>query len=137
MSEQTPLSPVRKLALAGLIVAAAGIVIQIVSGVDYPTIPPGLIILLVAAGLMAARRWWTAAIGVAMALLILVGFFVTSGTTDRLTDTSDLGRLVGTAVQLGGLVMAVVVGAVATVRGFQVRSPTVTRERSESPRPWR
>jgi hypothetical protein len=42
-----------KLQVAGLVVAAAGIVIQIASGADYPTVPPGLIILLAAAVLVA------------------------------------------------------------------------------------
>jgi hypothetical protein len=51
--------------------AAAGIVIQIASGAEYPTIPPGLIILLAAAGLVAlATRWrWTTIVGVIVSLL--------------------------------------------------------------------
>jgi hypothetical protein len=35
------LSAAGKLNVAGLVAAAAGIVIQIASGADYPTIPPG------------------------------------------------------------------------------------------------
>ena len=51
-------APAASLTVAGLVVAAAGIVIQIASGAEYPTIPPGLIILLAAAGLVAlATRW--------------------------------------------------------------------------------
>jgi hypothetical protein len=52
------MSPAAGFTVAGLVVAAAGIVIQIASGAEYPTIPPGLIILLAAAGLVAlATRW--------------------------------------------------------------------------------
>jgi hypothetical protein len=39
-----------KLNVAGLVAAAAGIAIQIASGADYPTVPPGLILVLAAAG---------------------------------------------------------------------------------------
>jgi len=39
-------------AVVGLVIAAVGIPIQIAGGADYPTVPPGLIISLVA----AARR---------------------------------------------------------------------------------
>ncbi len=41
--------------VAGMLVAVAGIVVQIATGVDYPTIPPGPIILLVAAGIVRDR----------------------------------------------------------------------------------
>jgi hypothetical protein len=48
-----------KLNVAGLVAAAAGIAIQIASGADYPTVPPGLILVLAAAGLVAglAATW--------------------------------------------------------------------------------
>jgi hypothetical protein len=43
-----------------LVVAAAGVVLQIVSGADYPLVPPVFFILLIPAGLIAFRRWrWT------------------------------------------------------------------------------
>jgi hypothetical protein len=41
ISRPRTLSAAGKLNVAGLVAAAAGIVIQIVSGADYPTIPPG------------------------------------------------------------------------------------------------
>jgi hypothetical protein len=57
-SRPRKMSPAAGFTVAGLVVAAAGIVIQIASGAEYPTIPPGLIILLAAAGLVAlATRW--------------------------------------------------------------------------------
>jgi hypothetical protein len=49
MTPRTQYMPAATLNAAGLVVAAAGIMIQYVSGVDYPTIPPGPIILLAAA----------------------------------------------------------------------------------------
>jgi len=57
-SRPRKMSPAAGFTVACLVVAAAGIVIQIASGAEYPTIPPGLIILLAAAGLVAlATRW--------------------------------------------------------------------------------
>lgn len=46
-------SPVARLLVAGLVVAAAGMLVQYGSGVDYPTIPP--LVVAVAAGIVAAR----------------------------------------------------------------------------------
>jgi hypothetical protein len=43
-SRPRKMSPAAGFTVAGLVVAAAGIVIQIASGAEYPTIPPGLII---------------------------------------------------------------------------------------------
>jgi hypothetical protein len=41
MTPKSQHTPVAMLNAAGLVVAAAGIMIQYVSGVDFPTIPPG------------------------------------------------------------------------------------------------
>jgi len=45
MNRQSSSSCSGKLTVVALLAAAAGIAVQIVSGVDYPTVPPGLIIL--------------------------------------------------------------------------------------------
>jgi hypothetical protein len=75
MNKRSPLSPAGKVTVAALLVAAAGFVIQIVSGVDVPTVPPGLVIMLVAA-LVAFGPWrWTPVVGVVVGLFLLVGFF--------------------------------------------------------------
>jgi hypothetical protein len=55
--QQTQVSDMAKLASTGLLVGAAGIVLQIVGGIDFPVVPPGLVILVVAAGLVAFARW--------------------------------------------------------------------------------
>jgi len=57
MARQRPLSPPGTPTSAGLIVAAAGVVVQIVSGVSYPTLPAVFLILLIPAGLVATRCW--------------------------------------------------------------------------------
>jgi hypothetical protein len=48
----------RNVAVAALLAASAGIVEQIPGGADYPTVPPGLLLLLAAAGLLALRNRW-------------------------------------------------------------------------------
>jgi len=57
-SKPTPVAMLNVVGLVvGLVVAAAGIMIQYVSGVDYPTIPPGPVILLAAAAVVAFGPW--------------------------------------------------------------------------------
>jgi uncharacterized membrane protein len=88
---------------------------------EYPTISPGLIILLVAAGVVALEtRWkWTPIIGTAVALFILFGAFVTSGTTNRLSNPAMIGAFVGTVVQLLGLVTALIAGPISVLRNYR------------------
>ena len=82
MNERIPLLFAGKLTVASLIVASAGVVIQIVSGHDYTAhasdewaspVPPVFFFLLIPAALIAFGRWrWTPAIAV------LAGLFLTS-----------------------------------------------------------
>jgi hypothetical protein len=59
------LSDMTKLDAIGFLVAAVGIVIQIIGGIDYPVVSPGLVILVVAAGLVTFARWsWVPFVGV-------------------------------------------------------------------------
>lgn len=75
MNKRTPLSSSAKLNVAGLVVAATGILMQYFSGVEgFPLIPPGPIVLLVAAALIAFGSWrWTPAVGVIAPLFVLIG----------------------------------------------------------------
>ena len=120
MNKRPSLPAAGKLTVAGLVAAAAGIAIQILSGVDeYPAIPPGLVILLVGAGLiiLGARRRWSPLLGVAVAGFILFGTFVTPGTAERLTRPDAAGAFAGTAVQMLGLIVALLAGIVAALQG--------------------
>ena len=92
MDQRSSLPPASKLTIAALLVAAAGFVIQIVSGVDVSPVPPGLVIMLVAAGLVAFLPWrWIPVVGAAVGLFLLVGFFA-SGAVGSLLDLSLSGR---------------------------------------------
>jgi hypothetical protein len=112
------LSPAGRLNALGLVAAAAGIMIQYVSGVDYPTIPPGPIILLAAAGAVAFGPWRSAPVaGLVAAAFVSIGGVVATiagnGFGATLGDPSELGGFLGTLVQIAGLVIALPAGVVA------------------------
>jgi uncharacterized membrane protein len=118
------LSPAASLTVAGLLAAAAGIVIQIASGADYPTIPPGLVILLAAAGLVAlATRWrWTTIVGVIVSLFLLVGGALAPQARAQLGDPAQVGVFIGTVIQLLALVVALVAGVAATRQLYRTQT---------------
>jgi hypothetical protein len=116
------LSSSAKTAVAGLLVATAGVVIQIVSGVDFPTIPPVFFILLIPAALVAFGRWrWTPVTAVLAGIFLNVGLFL-SGESDRLFDWQPAGGSVGLWVQTVAVVIAAVAGAIALVHNYRSSS---------------
>ena len=70
---------------------------------------------------MSLLSWrWAPVVGVALAILILVGAFVTLGTGNHLTEPG--GRLVYQCVGPdAGLITSVVAGMVATAQDYQTR----------------
>ena len=121
MNQRSPLSPAGKVTVAALLVAAAGFAIQIVSGVDVPTVPPGLVIMLVAAALVAFGPWrWTPVVGVIVGLFLLVGFFA-SGSVGSLLAPDQSGVFVGAWVQFLAVIVTVVAGIVAAVQNYRSR----------------
>ncbi len=107
-----------RLLVVGLVVAAAGMLIQYASGVEYPTIPPGPIIALVAAAVVAFGPWRRApVVGLVAAVFISLGGVIATiagnGFTPQLSDPGAVGGFVGTLVQIAGLVIAVAAGVVA------------------------
>jgi hypothetical protein len=121
MNQRSPLSPAGKVTVAALLVAAAGFAIQIVSGVDVTTVPPGLVIMLVAAALGAFGPWrWTPVVGVVVGLFLLVGFFA-SGSVGSLLAPDRSGVFVGAWVQFLAVIVTVVAGTVAAVQNYRSR----------------
>jgi hypothetical protein len=126
ISRPRTVSAAGKLNVAGLVAAAAGIVIQIASGADYPTVPPGLIILLAAAGLVAlGARWrWTTIVGVVVPTFLLVGGVIAQQARDQLGDPGQVGVFVGTVVQLLAMAVALVAGLAAAWQRYRHRIRT-------------
>lgn len=119
MNQRNSLPSANKLTVAALLAAAAGFVIQIVSGIDVPTVPPGLLILLVAAGLIALLPWrWMPVVGAAVGLFLLVGFFP-SGAVGRLLEPGQLGIFVGAWVQFLAVIVVAFAGIVATIQNYR------------------
>ncbi len=121
MNKRSPLSPAGKVTVVALLVAAAGFAIQIVSGVDVPPVPPGLVIMLMAAALVAFGPWrWTPVVGVIVGLFLLVGFFA-SGSVGSLLAPDQSGVFVGAWVQFLAVIVTVVAGIVAAVQNYRSR----------------
>jgi hypothetical protein len=116
-SPQAAATPASTLTVVALLAAAAGFVAQMAAGVtDTPAIPPGLVAIVAAAGLVAFLPGGSAPIaGPAAGLFNLVAVFVV-GAADRLIDVSPASAFVGAWVMVVGLILATVAGTIATVQ---------------------
>lgn len=113
-----------KLNVAGMVVAAGGILVQYVSGVEgFPLIPPGPIILLAAAALVAIGSWrWTPAVGVITPLFVLIGGLIANivnwGAGAPLSDPANIVGFSGAVIQWVGVTTALVAGIVTAKRSL-------------------
>jgi hypothetical protein len=123
MYTRSPLSTAGKLTVAALLVAACGFVLQMLSGVtNTPTIPPGLVALLVAAGLVALLRWWwMPVVGAFAGLFNLIAFFAI-GAVGRLLEPSPSSSFVGACIMFLAVIVAGVAGIVATIQNYETHS---------------
>jgi hypothetical protein len=104
--------------VTALVVAAAGIVVQIIAGVNYPAVPPGLIILLVAAALVLFVPWrWVSLIAVFASGFLLIGGFANADSRSHLTHAGHPGAFVGTWIEIAAMAVAVVAGITALIVG--------------------
>lgn len=111
------------LVVAGLAIALAGMIIEMLGGVAYPKVPPGPIMVVVAAVGVYFVRWrWIPAVAVLVGGFLTMGLFTT--VASRLTDPAAFGKFLGTWVQLIGQVIAVVAAVAALIvatRGARAR----------------
>ena len=109
--------------IVGLVVGAAGIAIMWAVGVEFPVaIPPGIVILLVGAGVVGFAPWrWTPVVGSVLGLFVAVGFAISPTGWDNLTGHSGASVAIGQAIQLVGVLTAVVAGVIATL--IRYRTP--------------
>lgn len=120
--ELATLSAPSKVNLTAMTAAIVGILLQIAAGVDYPTVPPGPIILAVAVGLVVfARRRWALVVAAVVPVFLTVGGTIAFLVNDEmaLRHPDDLGAFLATVLQM----VAVVVGAAAGVQALR-RDPT-------------
>jgi hypothetical protein len=122
MSSRTPLSSGEKIAVAALVVAAVGVVIQIAAGHPYPTVPPVLFILLIPAGVLALGRWrWAPVPAVLAGLFLTVGLFA-SGASGRLFDLSNPADSLGLWVQTLAVLVETAAAIVSTIQNYVGRA---------------
>jgi hypothetical protein len=122
MSSRGLLSLAEKLTVAALVVAAIGVVIQIVAGHPYPTVPPVFFILLIPAGLIALGRWWWAPVPAVLAGLFLTFGLFASGESGRLFDLSNPGDSFGLWVQTLSVLVATAAAITSAVQNYQSRT---------------
>ncbi len=141
MTEQRKLSGERALTVAGLVVGGAGIAILWASGVEFPVaIPPGLVILLVGALFVGLAPWrWATGVGAFMGSFVTLGFLISGGIPNLLgsdgssffgtpnpVDRDTLGTVIGTWIQMIGVLTALVAGVIATRNNY--RKPAQARQ---------
>jgi NhaP-type Na+/H+ or K+/H+ antiporter len=128
MKNKPLLSVYNKYTVAGLLIATGGVIIQILSGAPYPTIPPVFFILLVPAALIAfSHLRWAPAIAVLAGLFLTFGLFA-SGASTRLIHLNKLGDSIGLWIQTLAVVLACVAGILAIVQNYRIKTSLKTKK---------
>jgi hypothetical protein len=122
MKERLPLSPASKWMAIGLVSAAIGVIVQIISGHHYPKVPPVFFILLIPAGMVLFGRWRWASIITALAGLFLVLGLFGSGAYVRLLSTVNFGDFTGLWIQTIGDIIATIAGIIAIIQNYFIRN---------------
>jgi hypothetical protein len=105
-----------KLSALALLVAAGGIVVQILGGADYPVVPPGIILLVVASGIVWFAPWrWAPVAAVLAGVFLIVGLFA-AGQASRLVEVDTVLDTTGLWIQMVAVVVAIVTAVQAMVR---------------------
>lgn len=110
-----------RLALCGLAVGILGLVIQWVADpAKFPGFPPGVVVILVAAAIVAfgVRWWWAPVFAVLVGLWIVVGGFLSAELTANLAS-GDAGTIAGNVVMCLGLIIAAVAGVFGMIEGHR------------------
>jgi hypothetical protein len=125
---KTKLTFLTKLTAGGLVAVAVALWTQWLSGDPaYPRFPPGPVLFIGVAAIVVfgARWWWTPLIGALIALLTTSGWFVRlAQEMQRLGHPGEVGRFaagifIGTALQIGALLLTDIAGLAATVQNFR------------------
>lgn len=115
------LSTAAKLNAAGLILTAAGMLVQIAAGSTlYPSVTGPIVLVLAAIFVTFGPGRWTPWVGLAVPLVLGLGAIVaavmTGGFVDQLTDVGKPGLLVGSLMHIVGL-SAAIAGGLAMILG--------------------
>lgn len=106
----------RGLTALALLTAAAGIVVQIIGGAEYPVVPPGILILFAAAGIVWFVPWRGAPVAaIAAALFLVIGLFA-AGQAGRLIEVDTALDTLGLWIQMVAVVVALGTAVIALAR---------------------
>ncbi|RQW85636.1 hypothetical protein [Micromonospora globispora] len=114
----------RTITVLGLVVGAIGIGVLWAAGVEFPVaIPPGIVILLAGALLVGLTRcwWWSPGVGAFLGVFVAVGWAISPTGWGNLTGRAGGAVALGQAIQLIGVLTALVAGVTATVRQRRAR----------------
>lgn len=101
---------------AALLFAILGMIVQIATGVKYPTVPPGIVMLAAAALLVTFVPWRPLRVlGLLVPLFILVGGIISTTGRTNLSHTDPFGPFIGTLIQFAGLAIGAVAGLAAVL----------------------
>ena len=104
-------TPIRSTTVAGLLAGAIGIAIAKAGGMDMPTVPPGAVLLVVAATLLVVFRSasWPAYVAVLIALVETVPSALTLGSAE------GSAQVAGSVIRFAGAFTALAGGVLLSV----------------------
>ena len=110
-----------KLSVVGLILTAAGMLLQIAAGSElYPSFAGPIVLLLTAIIVAFWRARWMAYVALLVSLVLGLGAIIAAVMTgaffEQLTDTDNMGILLGSLMHVIGLIAAVVGGVGMVMR---------------------
>jgi len=110
-----------KLSVVGLILMAAGMLLQIAAGSElYPSFAGPIVLLLTAIIVAFWRARWMAYVALLVSLVLGLGAIIAAVMTnaffEQLTDTDNVGILLGSLMHVIGLIAAVVGGVGMVMR---------------------
>ena len=116
MSPKLTSSVPARIDAAALLFAILGMVVQIATGVKYPTVPPGIVMLAAAALLVTFVPWRPLRLlGLLVPLFILMGGITSTTGRTNLSHTDPFGPFIGTLIQFAGLAIGVAAGLAAVL----------------------
>lgn len=109
------MSTPRRINIGALLAAAAAVFIIFLSAPDlFPSVPPGVFILIAAAAIVAfVPGHWTPVVGVLIPLMITIGGIASGNTIDILNGEHNIGAILGTVIQYPALITAIAAGVIA------------------------
>ena len=121
MNRLSELSIAAKVNVVGLVVTAAGMLLQIVAGSElYPSLAGPIVLLATAIIVAFGPGRWTPYLGLVVPLVLGIGAIAAAVMTGefiaQLTDIGNAGILLGSLMHVVGLIAAVT-GAIRMVRG--------------------